>query len=258
MKADILSLEGQKVKSVDLPDQFSEAYEPVIIKRAVMVVEANSRQPYGAMEEAGEGVSAKLSRRRRDYKGSYGKGMSRAPRKTMSRTGVQFNWVGAFAPGTRGGRRANPPKSWKNWSLKINIQERKKAIRSALAGLVDFKKLLVVDSRVQDVSKTKDFKSFLEAVKLGESLERCEDLKVRAGRGKSRGRKYKSKQGPLIVVGKKCNLAKVINGVKGFDIVTVESLNAKVLTSGHDKPRQTIWSEEALERLGKEKLFMRK
>ena len=38
-------------------------------------------EPYGAMAKAGMEVSAKLSRRRRDYKGSYGKGISRAQEK---------------------------------------------------------------------------------------------------------------------------------------------------------------------------------
>ncbi len=256
MKAEVFSLEGQKSKSIDLPEQFSEIYEPGLIKRAVMAIESRLRQPYGAMEEAGEGVSAKLSRRRRDYKGSYGKAISRVPRKTMSRSGTQFNWVGAFAPGTRGGRRAHPPKSWKNWSKKINDQERKKAIRSALAGLVEFKLMTIVDTRLEDISKTKDFRIFLDAVKLGNEMERSQTKKMRAGIGKLRGRKYKSKQGLLVVVSKECNLQKVVSGVRGFDVMTVESLNAKLLTSGHEKPRKTLWTEDAVERLGKEKLFM--
>lgn len=258
MKADVYSLEGQKAKSIELPEQFSEYYEPGLVKRAVMSIEASLRQPYGAMEEAGEGVSAKLSRRRRDYKGAYGKGISRAPRKTMSRQGVQFNWIGAFAPGTRGGRRAHPPKSWRNWELKINIQERKKAIRSALGGLVEGKAITIVDSRVEDISKTKDFKTVLDALKLGHEMERSEEKVIRAGKGKSRGRKYRSRQGMLVVVAKKCNLVNVVKGVKGFDIIDVTSLNAKLLTSGHNGPRKTIWSEDAVSRLGKEKLFMNK
>ena len=44
-----------------------------------------------------------------------------------------MNWVGAFAPGTVGGRRAHPPKSEKIWSKKINKKENAKAIRSAIS-----------------------------------------------------------------------------------------------------------------------------
>ena len=256
MKVDIYHLDGQKSRSMELPVQFSENYEPVLVKRAVMVIESNLRQPYGAMEEAGEGVSAKLSRRRRDYKGAYGKGISRVPRKTMSRSGTQFNWVGAFAPGTRGGRRAHPPKSWRDWSLKINQKERRKAIRSALAGLAQLKTITVVDSRLEDISKTKDFRTVLTALKLNSEMEKSEEKKIRPGRGKSRGRKYKSKQGLLVVVSKKCNIVNVVGGVRGFDVINVDSLNAKLLTSGHNGPRKTIWTEEAVLKLGKEKLFM--
>lgn len=256
MKMDVFNLGGQKSKSIELPEQFSEDYEPGLVKRAVMAIESRLRQPYGAMEEAGEGVSAKLSRRRRDYKTAYGKALSRVPRKTMSRSGTQFNWVGAFAPGTRGGRKAHPPKSWKNWSRKINDKERKKAIRSALSGLIEFKLMTVVDTRLEDISKTRDFRIFLDAARLGDEMKKSQAKKIRAGIGKLRGRKYKSKQGLLVVVSKKCNLQKVASGIRGFDVITVESLNAKLLTSGHEKPRKTLWSEEAVNRLGKEKLFM--
>lgn len=256
MKIDVVNLEGKKVKSLELPEQFSENYEPVLVKRAVVAIEANSRQPYGAMEEAGEGVSAKLSRRRRDYRGAYGHGISRVPRKIFWRRGTQFGWAGALAPGTRGGRRAHPPKSWKGWGLKINDKERRKAIRSALAGLVDKGTIWIIDSRLEDISKTRDFRNFLMAIKLEEDLVKAETKKIRAGKGKSRGRKYKSKQGLLVVVSKRCNLQKVVSGIRGFDVATVESLNAKLLTSGHERTRKTIWTEEAVNRLAKERLFM--
>ena len=134
MKADVFGLDGKKVKSIELPEQFNEEYEPDLIKRAILVIQSHNRQPYGVAYQAGMIHSAKLSRRRRNYKGSYGKGISRVPRKTMWRRGMQFGWVGANAPGMVGGRRSHPPKAYKNWDLKINIKERKKAIRSALSG----------------------------------------------------------------------------------------------------------------------------
>ena len=75
MKADVYSLDGEKVKSIELPDQFNESYEPDLIKRAILVIFSHDRQKYGAMARAGKEYSAKLSKRRRDYKGSYGKGI---------------------------------------------------------------------------------------------------------------------------------------------------------------------------------------
>ena len=133
MKVNVMDISNAKVGELNLPAQFKEEFRPDIIHRAVLALQSNAMQPYGAAPEAGKRVSAKLSRRRRKFKTSYGIGISRVPRKILSRRGMRMTWVAAFAPGTVGGRRAHPPKSAKNWELKINKKERKKAIRSALA-----------------------------------------------------------------------------------------------------------------------------
>src|SRR3989344_4135276 len=160
MKADVYGLDGKKTGSIDLPEQFNEEYEPDLIKRSILVIEAARRQAYGTMTKAGQGYSAKLSRRRRDYKGAYGKGISRVPRKTMWRRGMQFGWVGAIVPGTVGGRKAHPPKQWKDWTHKINKKERQKVItavgfrtdaqkRKISSGKVTYKNnaLIIVDKK---------------------------------------------------------------------------------------------------------------
>jgi len=110
MKVPVLDKTGKESGKKELPSQFNETVRPDLIHRAVLTVQANSRQPYGSNVDAGMLVSAKLSRRRRDYKGAYGIGISRSPRKIMTKHGTRFNWVGALAPNTRGGRRAHPPR----------------------------------------------------------------------------------------------------------------------------------------------------
>jgi len=166
MKADVLNLDGKKLKTIELPEQFNEDYEPDLIKRAAIVIENNRRMPYGTLPLAGQGYSAKLSRRRRDYKGAYGKGISRVPRKTMWKRGTQFSWVGALAPGTRGGRRAHPPKASKDWTQKINTKERKKAIRSALSGLITTDNLVILDNKFETLKKLKEVKDGLILLQL--------------------------------------------------------------------------------------------
>ena len=69
VKADILNIEGKKTTAVEMPHQFDSEYRPDIIKRAVLAIQNNRRQPYGAKPEAGKRHSAKLSRRRRNYRG---------------------------------------------------------------------------------------------------------------------------------------------------------------------------------------------
>ena len=252
MKVDVFSLDGKKLKSVDLPEQFSENYEPDLVNRAVLTIFSHNRQPYGTMPLAGQGYSAKISRRRRDYKGAYGKGISRVSRKTMWRRGMQFGWVGAISPGTVGGRRAHPPKSTKIWDLKINNKERRKAIRSALSGVVQNSKLIVVDDKFEDLKKAKDVKRVLGLL----GFETDTVKRKRAGRAKSRGRAFRYKKNALIVFTKNCSAVKAVANIPGCDSADVKSLNAGVLSLGYSMPRPCIFTEGALNLLSKEKLFL--
>jgi len=136
MELKILNKEAKETGKIKLPEQFKEQVRTDLVKRAVLAIQANNRQRYGASPEAGKRASAYVSKRRRNYKTTYGIGQSRTPRKVMSRSGTRFNWVGAFAPQTVGGRRAHPPKASKIWTQKINTLENRKAIRSALSATI--------------------------------------------------------------------------------------------------------------------------
>ncbi|MBI3032409.1 50S ribosomal protein L4 [Candidatus Woesearchaeota archaeon] len=268
MKIPVMSIGKTEIGKKELPKQFSEEIRPDVIKRAVEVLQAGRRQPYGADPRAGQKVSAKISRRRRDYKGSYGHGISRVPRKIMSHRGTQFNWVGALAPGTVGGRRAHPPKAEKIWEIKINKKENRKAIRSAMAATM-IKELVtqrghkvpavypfIVENKMEDLDKTKQVQEVLEKLGLEFELGRTKPRKIRAGKGKLRGRKYKTKKGPLLVVSQQCKLLNAAENIRGIDIVQVNSLNAELLAPGCEMGRLTIFTQAAIERLEKENLFM--
>ena len=266
MKAKIFNLEGKAGKEIELPIQFNEEIHPNLIKRAVLSIESKERQRYGAMPKAGQRSSAKLSKRRRNYRGSYGHGISRVPRKIIWRRGRQFGWQGAFAPGTVGGRRAHPPKAVKIFDEKINRKERRKAIRSALAAsllkeyvekrhIVPNAIPIIVESKFESLDKTKNVKDVLIKLGLEKEIERTNVKKVRAGKGKNRGRKYRIKCGPLLVVSKDCSLEKAGRNLQGIEISKVNSLNAKKLAPGCVPGRLIIWSEGAIERLRNEKLY---
>jgi large subunit ribosomal protein L4e len=263
----VINKSKTEVGKKKLPVQFSEEIRPDLIRRAVLTIQANSRQPYGSDPRAGLKHSADLSRRRRKYRGSYGLGISRVPRKVMSRRGTRLNYVGAEAPGTVGGRRAHPPKVEKNWSRKINIKERRKAIRSALAATVQ-KGIVqgrghkvppaypfIIEDNLQDISKTRELQQVLEKIGLKDELGRCSVTKIRAGKGKLRGRKYKKRKGPLLVVSGKCALQAAAKSLPGVDVVLVHKLNAEHLAPGTDIGRLTIFTASALERLREEGLF---
>ena len=267
MKLDILDSTKNKVGEIKLPWQFEEEFRPDLIQRAVLAIQSHKRQDYSASESAGKRSSAKLSRRRRDYRGSYGFGISRVPRKILTRRGARMNWVGAFAPGTVGGRRAHPPKSEKIWWKKINEKERIKALRSAIAATtlkdvvaergheIPNNYPFILDDKFELMERTKDVITAFKKLGLENELKRAEEKKVRAGKGKSRGRKYKRKKGPLIVVSKKVRLSRAAVNIPGIDVVEVKSLNAELLAPGAKAGRLTLWTRAAIDVMEKEDLF---
>ena len=87
-------------------------------------------------------------------------------------------------------------------------------------------------------------------------LERTAKRKVRSGRGKMRGRKYRVKKGPLIVVEKDCKLLKAARNILGVDIVSVDQVNAELLAPGADIGRLTLFTKAAIDKMSKDKMFM--
>jgi large subunit ribosomal protein L4e len=267
MKLEVKDVKNGKTGTIDLPTQFTEEVRADLIKRAVLVVQANNRQAYGANPDAGMRHSAELSRRRRKYRGSYGHGISRVPRKIHSRNGTRMQWVGAVSPGTVGGRRAHAPKAEKIWSKKINAKERKKAIRAALAATVA-KKIVekrghampegypfALDNSFESIKKTKDVLVALKAVGMSDELEKTAKRNIRAGKGKMRGRKYASPAGSLVVVSKACDITKSAANIPGITIKVVDELSAELLAPGCVPGRLTLFTQAALEKMKESKLY---
>jgi large subunit ribosomal protein L4e len=266
MQLNVFNLEKKEIGKEKLPEQFEEDVREDLIKRAVLALENKNRQPYGAFPEAGKRPSAKLSRRRRDYKGTYGKGIARVPRKTMNHRGSSFFWVAALAPGTVGGRKAHPPKSSKSWEQKINDKERKKAIRSSLSAtmlpsvvsarghIIPKEYPFIVSNDIENLQKSKDVTKVLEALGFAPELERNSKKTIRAGRGKSRGRKYEKNRGMLIVVSKECNLTNAARNLP-VEIKEVKEINASDLAPGAVPGRMTVFTKDAVEIIAKNKLF---
>lgn len=267
MKVKVISPDNRETGTIELPEQFEEEIRPDLIKRAYLTSLSNSRQPYGSDPMAGKKTSVRVSKRRRDYRTSYGKGISRVPRKVITRRGMQFMWIGAFAPSTVKGRRAHPPKVEKIWEKKINKKERRKSIRSALAAaltpsLVSIRHHIpseypfVLDDSFEKISRTKEVLEALEGLGMREEIERVSERKIRAGRGKMRGRRYRKKTGPLIVVSRSCQLMKSARNLPGFDIIKVRDINVRHLAPGAEPGRLTFFTRSAVETMAEEKLFM--
>ena len=265
-KLAVYSLDGKAGAQKQMPAQFSEPLRVDLIKRAVLSLQSRARQPYGADPMAGRKHSVYVSRRRRDYRGSYGKGISRVPRKVLSRNGGQFHWVGADAPGTIGGPRAHPPKASKVWTREINKKENRKAIRSALAATLDRALVaarghkapshypFIIADGLEQINKTKDLVGAFEKLGLDAELGRV-STRYKPGRGKARGRS-KTSVSVLLVTSADAPVMLAAQNVPGVDAVAVNELNAEVLAPGTHPGRLTIFTEAAIKHMEEKKLFL--
>ena len=138
------------------------------------------------------------------------------------------------------------------------------AIRSALAATVN-KDIVtarghrlpqqypfIISTDFEKITKTKNLEQALKTLGFQEELIRCAIKKIRAGRGKNRGRRYKKRTGPLIVVSQDAPLLRV--NLPGIDVVRVEALNAHLLAPAAPG-RLTLYTEASIERLRREQLF---
>ena len=191
MKANVYSMEGEVKEEIELPAIFNEEYRPDLIKRAVISAQTARVQPWGNDPEAGKRTSAKGW--------GFGRGTARVPR-------IKNGSKAAFVPMAVGGRRAHPTRAEKNHHEKINIKERRFAIRSAVAAtankelvenrghrLGDLEQVpIIVEDDICSVKTTKQTREIFQNLGVYDDITRAKEGKrIRAGRGKTRGRKYK-------------------------------------------------------------------
>jgi large subunit ribosomal protein L4e len=244
MKATVHDLDGGAADEIDLPAVFETEFRPDLVKRAVLAAQANRKQDHGADDYAGMRTSG-------ESMGS-GRGMAHVPRSEGQ---------GVRVPQTVGGRRAHPPKEEKDRSLSVNDKERKQAVRSAVAATADRDLVrerghrfdddtelpLVVSDEFEDLVKTKEVVSLLEALGVHADVERADDNRtVRAGRGKTRGRKYREPTSILFVTSSEAGPSKAARNLAGVDVATASNVNAEDLAPGAQAGRLTVWTESAI------------
>jgi len=226
----------------------------------VLALQANKRQKYGPNRFAGLRTSAHYHGVK-DKRGSMkNREIARLPRS--HNTSGQQEWRARRVPQTVGGRRAHPPTVKKDWSQKVNKKELTLAIKSAISAtgnkefvskrghLFSVDLPLVFDDSLDGVKTTKEVKKILIGLKLTAELERGGKKKVRAGKGKMRGRKYKRRKSVLFVsVGKK-GLEKSVCNLPGCEFRTLKDLTVEDLAPGAVAGRLTVWTEGAVKKLG--------
>lgn len=243
MKATVRDLDGNETGEIDLPDVFETPYRPDVVGRAVRAAQANRSQDYGADQLAGMRTPAESF--------GSGRGMAHVPRQ---------NSVARRVPQTVGGRRAHPPKAETDRGEKVNDKERRLAVQSALAATADADLVrdrghqfdddvefpVVVSDEFEDLVKTKEVVDLLETLGIHADIERADEGKsVRAGRGTTRGRKYKRPKSILFVT--TGEPSKAARNLAGADVASAQEVNAEDLAPGTHAGRLTVFTESAIE-----------
>jgi len=157
-----------------------------------------------------------------------------------------------------------PTKTWRRWHRKINVNQKRYAICSAIAAsgvpaLVMSKGHmvgetaelpLVVSDKVQEYEKTKQAVIFLKRLKIWNDIAKVyKSQRNRAGVGKMRNRRRVQRKGPLIVYNKDQGLSKAFRNIPGVETIDVHKLNLLKLAPGGHVGRFCIWTESAFKEL---------
>ena len=220
----VQGVEGEGAEAAALPSVFVAPIRPDIVQFVHANMAKNKRQAYAVSVKAGHQTSAE----------SWGTGraVSRIPR--VPGGGTHRAGQGAFGNMCRGGRMFAPTKIWRRWHRKININQKRYAVASALAASAvpalvmarghRIEKVpevpLVLSNEVEGVEKTSSAVKLLKKFGAYEDVEKAKASRnIRAGKGKMRNRRYISRRGPLIVYGTEgAKLMKAFHNIPGVEV----------------------------------------
>ncbi|UCF45575.1 MAG: 50S ribosomal protein L4 [Candidatus Bathyarchaeota archaeon] len=250
--AKIFDLQGKPLGKATLPTVFATPLRPDVIKRAVLSIQSSRLQPQGRDPMAGKKTSA-------ESRGT-GLGIARIPRVKGG------GGRAALAPGTVGGRQPHPPTSEKKILKRVPKKEARLALLSAMAATASKETVasrghaiedvpqipLIITSSIEELTKTKEVEEALTHLGILSDICRVKaSRKIRAGKGKRRGRKMKQAIGPLIVVAENKGIFDAASNLPGVDVAMVNNLNAEMLAPGTHPGRLTLWTNGAIEQLDK-------
>jgi large subunit ribosomal protein L4e len=238
---------------VQLPEVFLAPVRSDLVNFVFANLNKNRRQAYGVDQRAGMEYNAE----------SWGPGRAVARVPRVSGSGTHRSGQGAFANSCRGGRMYNPTTVWRRLHRKVNLNQRRHAVASAIAASAIPSLVLARGHRINQVpeiplvvdslqvSKTKELIKILTMLGCDDELScSIETKKIRPGVGKARNRKYKVKKGPLIIYDNaSVNVKKAARNIPGVEVCNVDRLNLLQLCPGGHLGRFVIWTKDAFEKL---------
>lgn len=249
--ATVYDLEGREAGKIELPEVFGYEVREDVIKRAYLAALTARIQPQGRDPMAGKRTSAESW--------GVGYGIARVPRVKGERYPRAAR--AAFVTMAVGGRRAHAPTVEKKIHERINKKEKRLAIKSAIAATAirelvekrghilppEISLPIVVKAEIEEIETTKRAKEFLAKIGLWDDVERVSKrIKIRAGKGKTRGRRYKESKSLLVVFSGRCKAIKAFRNLPGVTVAYIKNLSVLHLAPGGVPGRLTLWSENAI------------
>ncbi|EIW71123.1 50S small subunit ribosomal protein L4e [Tremella mesenterica] len=247
----VWSATGESSGSLPLPAVFTAPIRLDVVQQVHKSMNKNRRQPYAVAENAGHQTSAE----------SWGTGRAVARIPRVGGGGTSRSGQGAFGNMCRGGRMFAPTKTWRKWHVKINQNQKRFAVASALAAsalpslvlarghrIEQIQEVpLVISSSIESTIKTKAAVELLKTVNAYADITKVSNSrKVRAGKGKMRNRRYRQRRGPLVVYAKDEGIVRALKNVPGVETCPVDALNLLQLAPGGHVGRFVIWTESAI------------
>jgi len=242
--------------TLPLPAVFKAPIRPDVVNFVHDQMIKKKRQPYAVNVDAVHQTSAE----------SWGTGRAVARIPRVRGGGTHRSGQGAFGNMCRGGRMFAPTKTWRRWHRKINVNQKRYAVVSAIAAsgvpalvmskghLIGETKEwpLVVSDKVQEYEKTKQAVIFLRRLKVWSDVAKVyKSRRMRAGVGKMRNRRNKMRKGPIIVYKEDQGLSRAFRNIPGVETMDVAKLNLLKLAPGGHVGRFIIWTESAFKELDK-------
>jgi large subunit ribosomal protein L4e len=109
---------------------------------------------------------------------------------------------------------------------------------------------LVVTDDVENIRRSSEARELFENLGLKLDLNRIKrGQKIRAGKGKMRGRRRRHGVGPLFVIDEDKGIRKAVRNFSGVNVLTVDKMDARSLAPGTVPGRLTIWVSSAFKKL---------
>jgi large subunit ribosomal protein L4e len=246
MEVKVLGLDAKEEEKIQLPKIFELEPNIELIQRAFLAERSYLFQPQGRFPLAGMQTTAEYIGRKGAYRSLKNRGKARLPREKLG-GGVMGNVKGI--PSAVKGRRAHPPKVEKKIIERMNRKEYLLALMHAIAYSLKAKSTIplpiVVDSKIEDISKTKEVYSLLASFGFGSLLK--PEPKLKKKRRTNRIVKYK-KSILIVASNKDAKIIKAARNIAGVRVCSVDQLRVMFIAPNAE-PRIVIWSKKAIEKL---------